>query len=206
MNGNRMMTTRRMFLAVPTAIAAAALPFGGARAADPDAAVAFVDQMLRELLAIANGPEPQAAKRAALARVIEQRVNVDAVARFSLGRFWRTATPQQQADYTQLFRSVLIRNVSERVGEYQGVTYSLGRALRREGDIAVSSIVNRPGQAPNRVDWVVDAEGPPLVIDVVAEGTSLRLTQRSDYAAFLARNNNNVQALINAMRQQVAAG
>jgi phospholipid transport system substrate-binding protein len=203
-----MMTTRRMLLAVPAALAAAALPPLAipARAADPDAAAAFVDQMLRDLLAIANGPEPQAAKRAALARVIEQRVNVDAVARFSLGRFWRTATPQQQADYTQLFRSVLIRNVSERVGEYQGVTYSLGRALRREGDIAVSSIVNRPGQAPNRVDWVVDAEGPPLVIDVIAEGTSLRLTQRSDYAAFLARNNNNVQALINAMRQQVAAG
>jgi phospholipid transport system substrate-binding protein len=37
---------------------------------------------------------------------------------------------------------------------------------------------------------------------VVAEGTSLRLTQRSDYASYLSRNNNNVQALIDAMRQQ----
>lgn len=199
------MTTRRMFLAVPPALAAAALPLGRARAADPDTAVAFVDRMLRALLAIANGAEPLAAKRAALARVIEQHVNVDAVARFCLGRFWRTATPQQQADYTQLFRRVLIRNVSERVGEYQGVTYELGRAARRDNDIAVSSTVNRPGQAPNRVDWLVDAEGPPLVIDVIAEGTSLRLTQRSDYAAFLARNNNSVQALIDALRQQAAA-
>jgi phospholipid transport system substrate-binding protein len=199
------MTTRRMFLAMPTALAAAALPLGRAHAADPDTAAAFVDRMLRELLAIANGAEPLAAKRAALARVIEQHVNVDAVARFCLGRFWRTATPQQQADYTQLFRRVLVRNVSERVGEYQGVTYELGRAARRDNDIAVSSTVNRPGQAPNRVDWLVDAEGPPLVIDVIAEGTSLRLTQRSDYAAFLARNNNSVQALIDALRQQAAA-
>jgi phospholipid transport system substrate-binding protein len=201
-----MMTSRRMLLAVPTALAAAALPFARARAATPEAATAFVDQMLRDLLAIANGPEPQAAKRAALARVIGERVNVDAVARFCLGRFWRTATPPQQAEYTRLFRSVLVRNVSERVGEYQGVTYSLGRAAQRENDIAVSSTVNRPGQAPNRVDWVVDAEGPPLVIDVIAEGTSLRLTQRSDYASFLSRNNNSVQALIDALRQQAAAG
>lgn len=200
------MTSRRMLLAVPTALAVAALPFARARAATPEAATAFVDQMLRDLLAIANGPEPQAAKRAALARVIGERVNVDAVARFCLGRFWRTATPPQQAEYTRLFRSVLVRNVSERVGEYQGVTYSLGRAAQRENDIAVSSTVNRPGQAPNRVDWVVDAEGPPLVIDVIAEGTSLRLTQRSDYASFLSRNNNSVQALIDALRQQAAAG
>jgi phospholipid transport system substrate-binding protein len=51
----------------------------------------------------------------------------------------------------------------------------------------------------------VDAEGPPMVIDVIAEGTSLRLTQRCDYASFLSRNGNNVQALIDALRQQAAA-
>jgi phospholipid transport system substrate-binding protein len=43
------------------------------------------------------------------------------------------------------------------------------------------------------------------IIDVIAEGTSLRLTQRSDYSSFLARNSNNVQALIDAMRQQATA-
>ncbi len=209
------MTSRRLFLAAAPALLAAPLlaaplliapPLARrAIASAPDAAAAFVDQMLRDLLAIANGAQPQDAKRTALARVIEQRVDVDAVARFCLGRFWRTASPQQQADYTTLFRRVLVKNVSERVGEYQGVTYTLGRALQREGDIAVSSTLNRPGNAPNKVDWVVGAEGAPRVIDVVAEGTSLRLTQRSDYAAFLARNGNNVQALIDALRQQAAA-
>jgi phospholipid transport system substrate-binding protein len=39
---------------------------------------------------------------------------------------------------------------------------------------------------------------------VIAEGTSLRLTQRSDYAAFLSRNGNSVQALIDALKQQAA--
>jgi phospholipid transport system substrate-binding protein len=197
-------TTRRLLLAAPAALGLGLLarPAG---AADPDCATAFVDAMLRELLAIANGNQPVAAKRAALARVVEARVNLDAVARFCLGRFWRTATPQQQADYTQLFRRWLIRSVSDKVGEYQGVTYTMGRAARREADIAVSTVVNRPGNAPNRVEWVVDAEGPPMVIDVIAEGTSLRLTQRSDYASFLSRNGNNVQALIDALRQQAAA-
>ncbi len=197
-------TTRRLLLAAPAALGLGLLA-RPARAADPDSATAFVDAMLRELLAIANGNQPQAAKRAALARVVETRVNLDAVARFCLGRFWRTATPQQQADYTQLFRRWLIRSVSDKVGEYQGVTYTMGRATRREGDISVSTVVNRPGNAPNRVEWVVDAEGPPMVIDVIAEGTSLRLTQRSDYASFLSRNGNNVQALIDALRQQAAA-
>ena len=51
---------------------------------------------------------------------------------------------------------------------------------------------------------ISDAARDTKVIDVIAEGTSLRLTQRSDYAAYLTRNNNDVDALINAMRQQLA--
>ena len=200
------MLTRRMFLAAASALLAVTLPVAPARATDPDMAGAFIDQMMRELLGIANGSEPLLAKRAALARVIEARVDLDAVARFCLGRFWRGATAQQRADYTQLFHRVLIKNISEKVGEYQGVTYTLGRALKREDAIAVPSVVNRPGNAPNRVDWVVEVEGPPRVIDVIAEGTSLRLTQRSDYSSFLARNGNRVQALIDALRQQAASG
>jgi phospholipid transport system substrate-binding protein len=55
------------------------------------------------------------------------------------------------------------------------------------------------------VDWIINgASSSPKIIDVVAEGTSLRLTQRSDYAAYLSRNNNNIDALISAMRQQVS--
>lgn len=199
------MTTRRRFLAAAPALFALSL-VRPAVAADPDSAAAFVDQLLKELLAIANGSQTAAEKRGALAGVVEARVDLDAVARFCLGRFWRTATPQQQADYTQLFRRVLIKNISEKVGEYQGVTYTLGRAVKRESDIAVASVLNRPGNAPNKVDWVVEAEGAPKVIDVIAEGTSLRLTQRSDYSAYLARNGNNVQALIDALKQQAAAG
>ena len=65
--------------------------------------------------------------------------------------------------------------------------------------------MNRPGNAPAKVDWLVSADsGSPKIIDVIAEGTSLRLTQRSDYSAYLARNNNNVQALIEALRQQAS--
>jgi len=199
------MITRRLLVAAPALLGIAALA-PPARAADPDAAASFVDTMLRELLAIANGSGTLEAKRAALAKVVDARVNVEAVARFCLGRFWRTASAPQQAEFTQLFRRWLIRSVTEKVGEYQGVTYTMGKAARREADVAVATIVNRPGNAPNKVDWVVDAEGPPRVIDVIAEGTSLRLTQRSDYAAFMSRNGNNVQALIDALKQQAAAG
>lgn len=187
------------------ALAALVLPAGAARAADPAKAAAFVQAMLDELLAVANGAGTLATKQPALARIIEARVDIAAVAQFCLGRFWRTASPAQRAEYSTLFQRVLIKNIAARVGEYQGVTYSMVGTKPRADDIAVATIVNRPGNAPNKVDWVIVADGAPKVIDVIAEGTSLRLTQRSDYAAYLARNANSVAALIEALRQQDAA-
>jgi phospholipid transport system substrate-binding protein len=67
-------------------------------------------------------------------------------------------------------------------------------------------VINRPNQQPNNVQWVVSmASGRPQIVDVIAEGTSLRVTQRSDYASYLARNGNNVDALLTAMQRQVGA-
>jgi phospholipid transport system substrate-binding protein len=42
------------------------------------------------------------------------------------------------------------------------------------------------------------------VVDVIAEGTSLRLTQRSEYSSVIQRNNGSIAALLQAMRGQIA--
>ena len=133
--------------------------------------------------------------------LIEKAVDVDGIARFCLGRFWRTATPEQQQRYMQLFHDVLINNITSKLGEYQGVTFTPTPTHAARGRRPRSApSITRPNQQPNNVQWVVSRPaGSRKIIDVVAEGTSLRLTQRSDYAAFLSRNNNDVEALIDAM-------
>jgi len=47
-------------------------------------------------------------------------------------------------------------------------------------------------------------DGKPKIEDLLVEGTSLRITQRSDYSSFLLHNNSNVQALIDKLRQMLA--
>jgi phospholipid transport system substrate-binding protein len=204
------MPTRRILLTsmAATAVLAATGPWRGAaaqQALSPEQAARFVEQTGTELVNIVNGPGTLQSKQAALQQVVDRTVNVDDVARFSLGRFWRTATPEQQIQYVDLFHRVLMLNVTSKVADYKGVSFTMGRATPRDGDVAVTTTVNRPGQGASRVDWIIsNATGSPKIIDIVAEGTSLRLTQRSDYAAYLQRNNNNIQALIDAMRQQIS--
>jgi len=171
-----------------------------------DQAMAFVTKAGNDLIGVVNGRGSVADKAAAMQAIIDRTVDVTSVGRFCLGRFWRTATPEQQKDYLELFHHSLVLNITSKVGEYQGVTISFVRAMPREDGVLVSSIVTRPNQAPSKVDWLVSTEsGAPRIVDVIAEGTSLRLTQRNDYAAYMSRNGNSVLALIDALKKQAVA-
>jgi phospholipid transport system substrate-binding protein len=205
----KMTLSRRLLLAsLGLFLAESALHAGTAKAEiSVEQATTFIDVVGRGLMDTVNGASNPAAKAEGLERIIENNVDISAVARFCIGRFWRIATPEQQKEYLELFHQVLVRNITGRVGEYQGVSIVTNRATAREDGVAVTTTVTRPNNAPNRVDWLVTSEtGKPRVIDVIAEGTSLRLTQRNDYLAFLSRNNNSVQALIEALRQQAKGG
>jgi phospholipid transport system substrate-binding protein len=196
------MTYRRHFLIL--AAVSALFPLS-ARAQDTEKASAFVKSTGDRLVAIVNGPGSASTKRAAMTQILNTDVDVDGIGRFCLGRFWRQATPEQQKQYLALFHEVLVTNITAKLGEYQGVTFTMGRAKPQDEEAVVSTTVVRPNNAPTAVDWIIaNPSSAPKIIDVVAEGTSLRLTQRQDYASYLTHNNNNVDALIAAMKNQVS--
>jgi phospholipid transport system substrate-binding protein len=174
--------------------------------ADIGRAAAFIQATGQEMVNAINDPRLSAAqRRERVAAVLRRAVDVEGVGRFILGRWWRQATPAEQQEYMRLFEETLIRNLSARFGEYQGVRFSLGRTQQRtEEDVLVNTIIERPNTAPFALDWRVgEVGGQPRVVDVIAEGTSLRLTQRSEYSSVIQRNNGQISALLAAMRQQI---
>jgi phospholipid transport system substrate-binding protein len=197
------MILRRHFLTL--AAATVVVPFLPAWAQSPDKAIVFVKSTGDRLVAVVNGPGAAQDKRAQMTQILNDAVDVDGIAKFCLGRFWRTATPDQQDVYVKLFHQVLVTNITSKLGEYKGVTFTMGRARTEGENDVVSTTVDRPNNPPTAVDWVVAEVGAKFkIIDVVAEGTSLRLTQRQDYASYLMHNNNSVDALISAMKNQLA--
>jgi len=197
-----MIDRRRFLILAASAAIAASGPGGFARA---DEASSFINRTAMDLVAIVNSGVPLAEKQKRLRAVVDAAVDVDEVARFCLGRFWRTASAEQQKTYVNLFHDVLVNDLTGKLGEYQGVKVTIGASRKHDDVTIVSSIVERPNNPPAKVEWVV---GPtpngPRIIDLVAEGTSLRLTQRSDYAAFVMRNNQSVEALLDALKQHLS--
>ncbi len=199
------LTTRRDFLAL--AGAAGLVLAGGVFApamAQASPAAGFVRSFANQLIGIVNGAQPYAQKKAALGPVIDRNVDVPRIARFCLGRFWATATPEQQAQYTTIFHQVLLNNIAGHLGSYAGVSYVMHGETPQGDNTLVGTTISRPSQPTVNVQWVVENGGGGMkVVDVVAEGTSLRLTQRSDYASFLSRHNDSIPELLTALQRQL---
>jgi phospholipid transport system substrate-binding protein len=174
---------------------------------DINRATAFVNKAGQDLVTAINDQRlNQTQRRDRVASVLRNAIDIEGTGRFILGRYVRQASPGELQDYLKLFDEIIIRNLSSRFGEYRGVQFSLGRSQQRtEEDALVSTQVERPNTPTFTLDWrVAEINGQPKVVDVIAEGTSLRLTTRSEYAAVIQRNGGRVAALLDAMRGQIA--
>jgi phospholipid transport system substrate-binding protein len=183
------------------------LPLTARAEADPAQALDFVRQSGNELATAVGGAASVADKQERLARFLARVVDEDGIARFCLGRYWNAASPAQRTEYTRLFRQVLVRGVATRLGDYQtgSVKISYRAPVARADGIYVPTIVERAGNKPVNVVWMVTGEGADMrIADVVAEGMSMRLTQRGDYSSYLSRNGGDVDKLIAGIRAQLA--
>jgi phospholipid transport system substrate-binding protein len=167
--------------------------------------VAFLRSKGDELVAIVNSDKPDSAKQDAVGKLLAEAVDLEGVARFVVGRYWRTASAQEQREYVSLFGELTKLTIAARFGELRGLKFQvLGPTRRDEEAQGIATLIERPGQPPATVEWKVAQVGGGLkVIDLVAEGTSLRLTQRGEYTSVLQRNNGQFNSLMAAMRRQV---
>lgn len=199
---------RRLLLSAPLLAAGlVALPRAGRAEIDPARATTFIQAAGNDLVNTINDQRLDlTTRRDRVAATLRRTIDVEGTGRFILGRYVRQASPAELAEYNRLFDDIIVRNLSARFGEYRGVKFSLGRSQQRtEEDVLVNTIVERPNTPAFALDWrVSEVGGQPRVVDVIAEGTSLRLTTRSEYSAVIQRNGGRIASLLEAMRNQIA--
>jgi phospholipid transport system substrate-binding protein len=186
---------------------AGGMPGEAAADARADRASSFITESGNALVAVIDSSMALPEKRTRVAEILRKAVDVRSVGQFVLGRHWRAASEAQRTEFLSLFEETLVRNLSARFGELRGVTFAVTRAQPRGDEgVIVATTVDRPGQPPVALDWLVsEASGRPQIVDLVAEGTSLRITQRSEYSAVIQRGGGRLEPLLEAMRRQLAS-
>ena len=157
----------------------------------------FVSGQIRAGLSILNdnGLAPDARERK-FEDFLLGATDLKRIAVFTLGN--ANTTPAQRDAFAAAFNDYATAVYRSYFQHYNGQSLSVaGSASNGPGDTIVHARMDDPnGGRPLAVDFRVRTDGPkPLVIDIGIAGIWLALTQRDDFAAFLARNGGNVDAL-----------
>jgi phospholipid transport system substrate-binding protein len=133
-----------------------------------------------------------------LVGLLEARTDVSLISRLALGRYWNRLPEAQRHDYQELFRDVVIRSLARRLNSYaedaKGPIEERFRVLSSApaggDDTLVRSKVFPSNGQPLALDWRLRAgDAGPLIIDLIVEGASLLVSQRSEFAAVIERQN-----------------
>ncbi|MAF47537.1 MAG: toluene tolerance protein [Rhodospirillaceae bacterium] len=142
-----------------------------------------------------------------LRNLLAKHFDVDFISRTVLARHWRKASDDERTEFRQLFEDYIVSVYGRRLGNYSGEHFQIGKIVRKGDDQAyVSSKIVRPAGPPVKVAWRLRGrDGKWRIVDIVVEGVSMAMTQRSEFGAVIRREGGNVSGL-NAKLRELAGG
>ncbi|MEZ5930563.1 MAG: ABC transporter substrate-binding protein [Alphaproteobacteria bacterium] len=172
---------------------------------------ALVTRLVEHILQVISSDQGDSGRERRLMAAIESQTDLSLLARMTMGRYWRQATVRQQDAFVDVFRRYLLQSFTSRLRRYAGS--DLGSVRERfaitatqpagKGDVVVRSRIHPPAGVPLEVDWRLRSrDGRLFIIDLVVEGVSLLITQRSEFGSVLERV--GIDGLIGELQSRVA--
>lgn len=200
MHSNPDPTRRFLIAAAGAALLTPTLP-RGASAVTPAAATALVEQVATEITRIINSGRSESAMIGDFERMMARYADMPTIAQSVLGPTARSASSGQISAFSDAFRGYMARKYGRRFREFIGGTVAVAGAQDTGRYVEVISSVNMRGSAPFEVRFRVwDRSGQPLFIDMLIEGVSLVISERSEIGSILDRNGGSIDATIQTLR------
>lgn len=138
--------------------------------------------------------------------LVEANFNTPLIARFVLGRHWRSASENEREEFQGLFKKFMVATYANRFKDYSGEKFIVENASVKRRDIWIDSRIQRTiaGAPPVRIRWRVrPADESFKIIDVVVEGISMSITQRDEFAAVIQSNGGTVASLNEQLKKRI---
>jgi phospholipid transport system substrate-binding protein len=183
---------------------------GPALAALDDSAGPFIHDLGKRAITIlvddSITPNEKAERFRALFR---EGFAVKALARFTLGRYYKKADAAFFDEYVDVFDEYIGRSYTARFADSKDPIFDIVGVVpdhdptgKRVG-VRVTSHISLPGGKPTPVEWRVrEFKGRPIVVDIVAEGISLAVTQQKEFTAVISGKGGDPRALLDILRRK----
>jgi len=139
--------------------------------------------------------------------IAEDTVDIRGMGYYSLGSYRKIITEKKKEEYFIIFKQYFLISFASRLAEYTDPKIRVDSQKKlNEKYTMVSSVLLATAKRPEvKIDWRVVTKNPdnPLIIDVIIEGVSLAKVQREEFNSIIQNNDNNIDALLNNLKEFV---
>ena len=154
---------------------------------------------------LTNQSISQQEKELRFGQLFDKNFDVPSISRFVLGKYWKQASTDQKKKFIKTFRNYIVKTYSSRFNEYSGEQLQL---LNTENEsnpniFLVHTALERQDAPIIKVDWRIGKKKDRFVIlDIIIEGISLAITQRSEFVSVIDQNEGNIDQLISMLKEK----
>ncbi len=193
--------SRRYFIGVSAAFAGVLAGRGPAFALNDQSARTLIDRVVSDINKVIASGRSQSAMISDFEKIFARYADVNIIAQSTLGADSRRLSPAQMRAFVDAFRGYIARKYGKRFNEFVGGKIEVEGVREVKSWHEVASTVYLRGESPFQVLFLVsDRSGKDLFFDMVIEGVSLRLSERTEIGSMLDRRKGNVDALIQDLR------
>ena len=134
--------------------------------------------------------------------------DVPKIAKFVAGGAWKNASSEVQKTYIDIYRQYMAYTYASRITKYDNQQVKIGRiADLGSNGFLVNTVLVTPNTNNNMsIIWQLSAVNNTLkVTDLRVENISMSLTQRAEFAAYLASNNNDLNQLTELLKKRLSS-
>jgi len=171
---------------------------------NPADAVAFMNQLWDRAVEVLNKKADPSFRQERFRQLFHADFDCPGIARFVLGRYWRDASEEEQREFVKLFEDYVVFVYTARLSNFGGQAFKV-RGSRSDGDgvMVLTDVFSPGGTSPLKIDWrLVTVNGAFKINDIIIEGISMMVTQRSEFASVIQRHGGKVGGLLELMREK----
>lgn len=170
---------------------------------------AFAQKTADSALAIIHSSDTDKVKSDRLTKLFLDSVDVLWMARWAIGRNWRTMTNEEKTLYLDTYKNYLVATYVPKFKQYNGQSFNMtGNKFVGSQPmpqyLTTTQFIYQDTQKKVDVAYrtQIYPDGHIMIIDIVAENVSLLTSQRSEFQSIISRNG-GIAALIKTMKDKI---
>ena len=167
----------------------------------------LIKEVVDEASRILSSSDPVEAKIINLNDLAEDNVDINRIAKYTLGKHKKNISDKELSKYFKLYKKYFLKNFSSRLIDYTNPEIVIiDENVINENFTIVNTILEATSKNPElKISWRVITKNPnkPLILDLLIEGLSLAKAQKEEFNSIIKNSDGDIDSLFKIMEEYI---